>query len=262
MAGTSAILLRGRSIKIFDEAAKLYPGDRRNLPPPSAEQYAKALAEIAVTDTQVETLRLHYASHERTITADQMSAAFGYSHHGFANSKYGTLGRRVGAALEYNPFHERVGTLVTFEWRGQWHWIMRPEVARALELLGWIAGPEILLPQETAALIALPEGGRVRVFAERYERDRRLVQQCKNALATKECCICEFSFEATYGEIAKDFIEVHHVRPLSEVGENHMVNPLTDLAAVCPNCHAVLHMRRPAYSIEEVRRMLRRPGET
>jgi predicted HNH restriction endonuclease len=40
---------------------------------------------------------------------------------------------------------------------------------------------------------------------------------------------------------------------LSEIGGEYIVDPVADLRPVCPNCHAVLHRRIPAYSIEEVR---------
>ena len=43
---------------------------------------------------------------------------------------------------------------------------------------------------------------------------------------------------------------------LSEVGREYVVDPVTDLRPVCPNCHAVLHARKPAYSIEDVRELL------
>jgi hypothetical protein len=46
---------------------------------------------------------------------------------------------------------ERLGTLVTFDKRqDEWHWLMRPEVAHALEQLGWVEDP-VSLPGETQA---------------------------------------------------------------------------------------------------------------
>ena len=56
----------------------------------------------------------------------------------------------------------------------------------------------------------------------------------------------------TYGEVAEGLIHVHHLRSLSEVGEEYIVDPIADLRPVCPNCHAVLHTRTPPFSIEEV----------
>ncbi len=64
------------------------------------------------------------------------------------------------------------------------------------------------------------------------------------------------SFGAVYGKIAEGFIHVHHLHPLSEVKEAHLVDPVKDLRPVCPICHAVLHLRNPVISIDEVREML------
>jgi|ERR1700734_3962751 len=48
------------------------------------------------------------------------------------------------------------------------------------------------------------------------------------------------------------FIHVHHLRQLSDIRKEYLVDPIKDLRPVCPNCHAVLHLRNPAYSIEDV----------
>jgi 5-methylcytosine-specific restriction protein A len=40
------------------------------------------------------------------------------------------------------------------------------------------------------------------------------------------------------------------------VRHEYEVDPINDLIPVCPNCHAMIHRRRPAYSIEEVKKML------
>src|SRR5262249_48094101 len=76
--------------------------------------------------------------------------------------------------------------------------------------------------------------------------------QCIEHYGTN-CSVCEFNFGAVYGPIAAGLIHVHHLRPLSEVGGEYVVNPIADLRPVCPNCHAVMHRHSPPYSIEEVR---------
>ncbi|MFI5380714.1 MAG: hypothetical protein ACHRHE_15555 [Tepidisphaerales bacterium] len=99
------------------------------------------------------------------------------------------------------------------------------------------------------------EGARYQIMVNAYERDPRARRLCIATHGT-DCCICGFSFGARYGEAADGFIHVHHLRPLSEVGEEYVVDPVVDLRPVCPNCHAVLHRREPPYSIEEVRQFL------
>ncbi len=226
---------------------------------PSAEQYIMAFRKLgSISDNQVQMLRMHYHAPERTITATQMAHGAGFNHYSVANSQYGRLGRMVGDQLAYNPMKERLGTLVTFEKRqGEWHWLMRPQLAQALEQLGWVEGAVILLPEEIAAATAqLVEGAVCRVAVNAYERNPEARRRCIEAHGTA-CAICTFNFGAVYGEIAEGFIHVHHIRPLSEIGGEYVVDPVADLRPVCPNCHAVLHRRIPAFTIEDVRALLR-----
>ena len=46
-----------------------------------------------------------------------------------------------------------------------------------------------------------------------------------------------------YGELGKGYIHVHHIVPLSEIGEGYEVDPINDLIPVCPNCHNMLHKK-------------------
>lgn len=46
---------------------------------------------------------------------------------------------------------------------------------------------------------------------------------------------------------------VHHLQEISSIGEEYEVNPIEDLRPVCPNCHAMLHKRDPAYSIADLK---------
>jgi 5-methylcytosine-specific restriction protein A len=72
-------------------------------------------------------------------------------------------------------------------------------------------------------------------------------------------CICGFDFEARYGEFGKGFIQVHHIVPVSEIGERYVVDPKSDLVPVCPNCHAMIHRRHPPLSIGELREIISLP---
>jgi predicted HNH restriction endonuclease len=75
--------------------------------------------------------------------------------------------------------------------------------------------------------------------------------------------VCDLDFEDRYGDMGKDFIHVHHLKELSSVGPGYEVDPIDDLRPVCPNCHAMLHKRRPAFTPDELRRILRRsPAES
>lgn len=113
----------------------------------------------------------------------------------------------------------------------------------------------IPLPDELDSAQPLVEGARYQVTVNAYERDPRTRQLCIAKHGTA-CVICGFSFGAVYGPVADGLIHVHHLRPLSEIGGEYEINPVEDLRPVCPNCHAVLHRRVPAFSIEEVRAFL------
>ena len=66
------------------------------------------------------------------------------------------------------------------------------------------------------------------------------------------------SFGRIYGEEFNGKIEVHHIKPLNEIGEEYVVNPITDLIPVCPNCHMVLHSKKDGvYTPDDVIKMLK-----
>ena len=100
------------------------------------------------------------------------------------------------------------------------------------------------------------EGAVREVLVNVYERDRVARKACV-AYYGLACSVCGLRFEERYGPLGAGFIHVHHVVPLSEIGSKHQVDPIEDLRPVCPNCHAMLHRRRPPLSIEELRAALR-----
>jgi 5-methylcytosine-specific restriction endonuclease McrA len=117
------------------------------------------------------------------------------------------------------------------------------------------AKEEPRLPEEIAGDSGYSEGGVQRMLANHYERDSRAREACIRHFGTT-CLVCGFDFVATYGEMMTGFIHVHHLEALSSVGQNHKVDPINDLRPVCPNCHAVLHSRKPPFSLAEVRQFL------
>lgn len=104
--------------------------------------------------------------------------------------------------------------------------------------------------------MGLREGSMLQRLTTVYVRDPDARRQCIAKYGAR-CFVCNFSFKERYGRVADGFIHVHHLRPLSDFGEDHAVDPVKDLRPVYPNCHAVLHMSDPAYSIEDVKSFLR-----
>lgn len=105
--------------------------------------------------------------------------------------------------------------------------------------------------------MALREGAVLQKLVKAYVRDPNARQQCIDKYGPI-CFICNFSFKARYGKVADGFIHVHHVRQLSNIRKEHKVDPVKHLRPVCPNCHAVLHLKNRGYSIEKVKSFLRR----
>jgi len=99
------------------------------------------------------------------------------------------------------------------------------------------------------------EGAKKQIIVNAYERSSQARQECINHYNYR-CQICNFDFEKVYGDIGKDFIHVHHIVDISTIAENYKINPIKDLIPVCPNCHAMLHKRKPAYSIEDIKNCL------
>lgn len=87
---------------------------------------------------------------------------------------------------------------------------------------------------------AYPDEAVSRVPVNRYERDPGARRACI-AHRGNSCAACGFSFEVAYGEIGKDFIDVHHVVPVSQLNGGYRLDPLTDLVPLCANCHAMAH---------------------
>jgi 5-methylcytosine-specific restriction protein A len=73
------------------------------------------------------------------------------------------------------------------------------------------------------------------------------------------CQVCNFDFELAYGKWGRDFAEVHHIKPLSELkGEQQETNPKTDLAVLCPNCHRMIHRKKGiTLTLNELRKKMK-----
>ena len=82
------------------------------------------------------------------------------------------------------------------------------------------------------------EGKKHETAVTKYERDHGNRKLCI-AHYGYVCQVCGMNFEQTYGELGKDFIEVHHLHPVSQ-GERN-VNPIEDLIPLCSNCHSMIH---------------------
>lgn len=104
---------------------------------------------------------------------------------------------------------------------------------------------------------SLWEGATTSILVNKFERNRVARNECLRHYGYA-CSACGCLLRDFYGSIAEDFIHVHHLVPLSQIGEDYQVDPIKDLRPVCPNCHSIIHRRKKALTIEEVRKLLRR----
>ena len=101
----------------------------------------------------------------------------------------------------------------------------------------------------------LPEGASKKVLVNKYERDPRNRLACIKHYGTS-CAVCGFDFGKVYGEFASEYIHVHHIVPVSQMGENYVINPVEDLIPLCPNCHSAVHIANPPLSPQELKSRL------
>jgi 5-methylcytosine-specific restriction enzyme A len=120
--------------------------------------------------------------------------------------------------------------------------------------------PSNLFPELARAGVPYREGAVMRVLVNAHERNSAARKAC---IARHGCryAVCDLSFESRYGAIGRDFIHVHHRKPLAGVRAEYTVDPVRDLVPVCPNCHAMLHTEEPPMSIEDLKVHLARAAK-
>lgn len=108
------------------------------------------------------------------------------------------------------------------------------------------------LPDEIPASEKYVEGATFTVSVNAYERNPFARRACIAHWGCA-CAVCGFDFGKQFGSLGEGFIHVHHVLPLAEIRQEYEVDPVAHLRPVCPNCHAMLHKRRPVMGIEELK---------
>lgn len=70
-----------------------------------------------------------------------------------------------------------------------------------------------------------------------------------------KCIICGFDFEEQYGELGKNYIEVHHIVShtiKSKIEGEHEIDPIKDLIPICSNCHSIFHREKPPILVDKM----------
>lgn len=110
-------------------------------------------------------------------------------------------------------------------------------------------------PEEIPVAATHTEGSIRQILVNAYERSSAARAACL-AHYGYACSVCGFDFGMAYGSIGKDFIHVHHLKEISSIGTEYKIDPIQDLRPICPNCHAMVHKRKPAYSIGDLKQLL------
>jgi predicted HNH restriction endonuclease len=132
-------------------------------------------------------------------------------------------------------------------------WALTPrgqEYARSLKSIQTSPPTEPALEQQIAADIeaisaeeSAVEGLKIERLVAHFERNPKL-RAAAVAIHGTTCKACGFNFEAAYGKHGKNYIEVHHLVPVSHLAEPSSVNPRDDLTVLCSNCHRMVHRKR------------------
>jgi putative restriction endonuclease len=226
----------------------------------SADDYLRAFDAVRddITNLQREMLLAHYSAPDHSVSARQLAAAVGLANFNAANLHYGKLGRSLFSVLGKPAGADNVFILADLVPPGQrdnkeWLWVMRPQVAQALRVLGFVPTRS---KGELPSAVRLTEGAANRVVVNVYERNPLARQQCIQHFGCR-CSVCGFDFEKVFGELGHGFIHVHHLKPLSQIKDEYEVDPITDLRPVCPNCHAMIHNGAEMMSIQALKKLIR-----
>lgn len=97
------------------------------------------------------------------------------------------------------------------------------------------------------------------------ERSKKLrdaaIRHYRKADGKLYCDVCDFCFEERYGAIGRDFIEIHHVKPICQYAGGDFDSLLSEavekVRPLCSNCHSMIHRnpKRPL-TIPELKAML------
>ena len=95
------------------------------------------------------------------------------------------------------------------------------------------------------------EGAEAVVKTKVYKRSSKLREKAIQFYTVDDrikCHACCFDFEEFYGEYGKNFIEIHHQKPVFQFDgddlEKTIEEALKNVIPVCSNCHRMIHRKR------------------
>jgi putative restriction endonuclease len=92
------------------------------------------------------------------------------------------------------------------------------------------------------------------------ERNPKVIKIAKDNFIVKHgklyCEACGFRFTDKY-DLIDEFIEGHHIIPISELPEDTETKP-EDIIMLCSNCHRVIHKKRPWLKRNELKKLFKK----
>ncbi|NOT64384.1 MAG: hypothetical protein HOP19_29550, partial [Acidobacteria bacterium] len=122
--------------------------------------------------------------------------------------------------------------------------ISNEQLAQKLQEISTVTETEYYSPDEIVTTQGFIEPALKQITVNAYERNLKARKACIGHYGYL-CSVCEFDFEAQYGEVGKEFIHVHHLTLRSATKEEYEIDPINDLRPVCPNCHSMIHKKNP-----------------
>lgn len=232
------------------------------------EEWVDVLLDDTITTQQnIYVLQVMYSFEGHKAPASQIGLVLGYQGKNTASSLNLIMGRWGKRLVKKYPLKytkrsdgsERKWDLFFDGWDDEkkFIWKIKDELQQALEAIN-LTGEQLFSEEiPTDKQQTLIEGAKRTIIVNAYERNSRARQLCIKHYGTK-CQVCDFDFEATYGDIGKDFIHVHHLVKIADIKEKYEIHPINDLRPVCPNCHAMLHKQDPPFTIEALKGKLGR----
>lgn len=156
----------------------------------------------------------------------------------------------------YKESLDKVLTTVPREYKNDfyrgYHW--NCEIAKRIKTVLYDINWDEETQQEE--IVEHTEGKKKIYYTTRYERNAKNRESAIRIHGTK-CMICGFDYGEKYGELGKGYIEVHHIKPLSELDEEVVIDPEKDLICVCSNCHRMIHrFKNYMVSVEELKQIV------
>jgi len=109
------------------------------------------------------------------------------------------------------------------------------------------AEEEEVTEAEEGAILTRVHRGRERNVRLRKTKIKRV----RDETGRLACEACDLDFGERYGERGDGFIECHHSKAVSDLRPGERTK-IEDLVLLCPNCHRMVHLKRPWLTLDEL----------